>query len=214
MCKFRHLLKLHGLGKQMFNMVNGYLDRHGLKIGTGTIVDATIVAAPSSTKNKDQKRDPEMHQVKKGKQWHFGMKAHVGVDAGTKLIHSVVTTAANVADSRVLPELLHGEETEVWGDQAYQGKTKAIQQRAPKAVDRIHRRYRIKRICYPEIRKESREKSRTRSRVEQVFAIIKLRFGFTKVRHRSLFKNANRLLAACALANLLAARSHLLQVAA
>jgi IS5 family transposase len=213
-CKFRHLLERHGLGQQMLTVVNGYLDRHGLKIGTGTIVDATILAAPSSTKNKDQKRDPEMHQVKKGKQWHFGMKAHVGVDAGTKLIHSAVATAANVADGRVLPELLHGEETAVWGDQAYQGQTEVILQRAPKAEDRIHRRYRTKRICYPEIRTENREKSRTRSRVEHVFAIIKLRFGFTKVRYRGLPKNANRLLAACALANLLTASSHLLQVAA
>ena len=213
-CKFRHLLERHGLGQQMLTVVNGYLDRHGLKIGTGTIVDATILAAPSSTKNKDQKRDPEMHQVKKGKQWHFGMKAHVGVDAGTKLIHSAVATAANVADGRVLPELLHGEETAVWGDQAYQGQTEVILQRAPKAEDRIHRRYRTKRICYPEIRTENREKSRTRSRVEHVFAIIKLRFGFTKVRYRGLLKNANRLLAACALANLLTASRHLLQVAA
>ncbi len=108
-CKFRHLLERHGLGRKMLSKVNGYLDRHGLKVGTGTIVDATILAAPSSTKNRDQKRDPEMHQVKKGNQWYFGMKAHVGVDAETKLIHSVEATAANVADSRMLPELLHGE---------------------------------------------------------------------------------------------------------
>jgi IS5 family transposase len=118
-----------------------------------------------------------------GKQWHFGMKAHVGVDAGTKLIHSATATAANVADSRVLPELLHGEETEVWGDQACQGQTEVIRQRAPKAEDRIHRRYRTRRICYPEIRKENHEKSRTCSRIEHVFALIKLRFGFTKIRY-------------------------------
>lgn len=95
-CKFRHLLERHGLGRQMLALVNGYLDRHGLKIATGTIVDATILAASSSTKNKQEKRDPEMHQVKKGNQWHFGMKAHVGVDAETKLIHPVQATAANV----------------------------------------------------------------------------------------------------------------------
>ena len=131
-----------------------------------------------------------------------------------RLIHSVAATAANVADSQVLPELLHGEETEVWGDQACQGQTEAIRQRSPKAVDRIHRRYRTKLVCYPAIRNENREKSRTRSRVEHVFALIKLKFGFVKVRYRGLAKNLNRLFSTCALANLLTARRHLMDVAA
>jgi IS5 family transposase len=117
-CKFRHLLEEHGLGGEILETVNLYLQRRGVRITTGTIVDATIIAAPSSTKNQEQKRDPEMHQTKKGNQWHFGMKAHVGVDSKMKLIHSVVATAAHVADATVLPELLHGEETHVWGDQA------------------------------------------------------------------------------------------------
>jgi IS5 family transposase len=212
-CKFRHLLERHGLGRQMLSLVNGYLARHGLKIGTGTIVDATIVHAPSSTKNKGEQRDPEMHQVKKGNQWYFGMKAHVGVDAETKLIHAAEVTAANVADNRVLPELLHGEETDVWGDQAYQGKTEVIRERAPKAVDRTHRQYRTKLVCYPAIRNENRLKSKTRSRVEHIFAVIKLKFGFTKVRYRGLHKNRNRLFSTCALTNLLTARHHLLEVA-
>jgi IS5 family transposase len=121
-CKFRHLLERHGLGERLFARVNRYLAARGFKIGTGTIVDATLIAAPSSTKNKTETRDPEMHQVKKDNQWHFGMKAHVGVDAEIKLIHSVAATAANVNDARMLPELLHGEETAVWGDQAYQGQ--------------------------------------------------------------------------------------------
>lgn len=112
-CNFRHLIERHGLGGRIFAQVNGYLGRHGFKIGTGTIVDATLVHAPSSTKNKSGERDPQMHQVKKGNQWYFGMKAHVGVDAGTKLIHSVAATAANVADNKMLPELLHGKETAV-----------------------------------------------------------------------------------------------------
>jgi IS5 family transposase len=154
-----------------------------------------------------------MHQVKNGNQWYFGMKAHVGVDADPKLIHSVVATAANVADNRVLPELLHGEETDVWGDQAYQGKTEVIRQRSPRAVDRTHRKYRTKLVCYPAIREENREKSKTRSRVEHVFALIKLKFGFVKVRYRGLDKNLNRLLSTCALTNLLTARTVLLQVA-
>ena len=174
------------LGKRLFARVNTYLAEHGLKIGTGTIVDATILHAPCSTGNRSGQRDPEMHQVKKGNQWYFGMKAHVGVDAGTKLIHSVAATAANVADSRMLGELLHGEETEVWGDQAYQGQTEVLRQRAPKATDRTNRRWRTKLMSYPEVREANRIQSKTRSRVEHVFALIKLKFGFVKVRYRGL----------------------------
>lgn len=211
-CKFRHLLERHELGKRIFTQVNTYLAEHGLKIGTGTIVDATILHAPSSTGNRSGERDPEMHQVKKGNQWYFGMKAHVGVDAGTKLIHAVAATAANVADSRMLGELLHGEETEVWGDQAYQGQTEVLRQRAPKAVDRINRRWRTKLKNYPQVREENRVKSKTRSRVEHVFALVKLKFGFVKVRYRGLAKNLNRLMTTCALVNLVTARNHLLAV--
>jgi IS5 family transposase len=113
-CKFRHLPEQHQLGREMLETVNLHLQAQGVRITTGTIVDATIIEAPSSTKNREQQRDPEMHQTKKGNQWHFGMKAQVGVDSKTKMIHSVVATAANVADATVLPELLHGEETRVW----------------------------------------------------------------------------------------------------
>ena len=120
-CKFRHLLERHDLGSALFARVNEYLMAKGLKVGTGTIVDATIIHAPSSTKNAAKARDPDMHQTRKGQQWYFGMKAHVGVDSRTKLIHAVVATAANVADSTILPDLLHGAETRVWGDQAYRG---------------------------------------------------------------------------------------------
>jgi len=120
-CKFRHLLEEHNVGGQILEAVNLHLEKQGIRITTGTIVDATILHAPSSTKNRDQQRDPEMHQTRKGKDWYFGMKGHVGVDSKTKLIHSVVATPANVADSAVLPKLLHGEETRVWGDGAYQG---------------------------------------------------------------------------------------------
>ena len=213
-CKFRHLLERHGLSRKLLKQGNGYLERHGLKIGTSTIVDATLIEAPSSTKNKSGERDPEMHQVRKGKQWYFGMKARVRVDAETKLIHSVASTAANVADSRMLAGLLHGEKTEVWGDQAYQGQAEVIQQRAPKAADRIDRRWRTKLHEYPEVREENRIKSKTRSRVEHVFAVIKLRFGFTKVRYRGLAKNLHRLLSSCALANLYTATKHMLAVPA
>ncbi len=155
----------------------------------------------SSTKNREEKRDPEMHQTKKGKQWYFGMKAHVGVDSKTKIIHSAVVTAANVADAKVLPELLHGEETRVWGDQGYVGQTDAIHEAAPRARDCTHRRYRYKDRIDEVERAKNRTKSSVRSKVEHVFQILKLKFGFVKVRYRGLQKNANRLFASCALVN-------------
>ena len=209
-CKFRHLLEEHGLGGQMLETVNLHLQSRGVRITTGTIVDATIIHAPSSTKNREQKRDPEMHQTRKGKQWYFGMKAHVGVDSKTKLIHTAVATAANVADATVLPELLHGEETRVWGDQAYRGQTEVIQECAPQAQDCTHRRYRYKDHIDEVERAKNRTKSTVRSKVEHVFGVMKLKFGFVKVRYRGLAKNANRLFATCALVNLFLVRKKLL----
>ena len=206
MCKFRHLLERHGLGAKIFARVNGYLESRGVKIGTGTIVDATLIEAPSSTKNKSGERDPEMHQVRKGNQWHFGMKAHVGVDAETKLVHSVAATAANVADVKMLPVLLHGNETAVWGDQAYQGQAAVLAEHAPQAEDRICRRWRSKLHVWPEVREANRIKSKTRSRVEHVFAPLKQRFGFVKVRYRGLAKNLQRLYTSFALINLITAQ--------
>ena len=122
-CKFRHLLERNKLGKVLLTAVNDHLHRSGIKIAKGTIVDATIISAPSSTKNQDGKRDPEMHQTAKGQQWYFGMKAHIGVDSRTKLVHKVLVSAASVADRDALPYLLHGKETRVWGDQGYHGQS-------------------------------------------------------------------------------------------
>ena len=210
-CKFRHLLEEHARGGAMLETVNLHLQSKGVRIQTGTIVDATIIHAPSSTKNREEKRDPEMHQTKKGKQWYFGMKAHVGVDSKTKIIHSAVVTAANVADAKVLPALLHGEETRVWGDQGYLGQTGVIHQCAPQARDCTHRRYRYKTWIDEVQRAKNRTKSKVRSKVEHVFQILKLKFGFVKVRYRGLKKNGNRLFAACALVNLFTARKKLLR---
>ena len=212
-CKFRHLLEEHNLGGQMLETVNLHLEKKGVRITRGTIVDATIIHAPSSTKNRDQQRDPEMHQTRKGKDWYFGMKAHVGVDSQTKIIHSVVVTPANVADSTVLPELLHGEETRVWGDGGYQGQSAVIHRCAPRARDCTQRRCRYKDRVDQAEREKNRSKSRVRSRVEHVFGVMKLKFGFTKVRYRGLQKNGNRLFAICALVNLFIARKKLLRVA-
>lgn len=209
-CRFRHLLEEHDLGRHLFEEVHHHLEAKGIKIARGTIVDATIISAPSSTKNTEKARDPDMHQTKKGNQWYFGMKAHVGVDSRTKIIHAVVATAANVADSEVLPDLLHGEETRVWGDQAYRGQTEVIRTHAPNAKDFTNRRYRHRGIVNEAERAKNRTKSKVRAKVEHAIGVVKRVFGFAKVRYRGLDKNANRLFVTCALANLFIARRHLL----
>src|SRR4051812_2099587 len=140
--KFRHLLETNQLGEALFAKVGEVLQASGLKVGTGTIVDATIIAAPSSTKNADKQRDPEMHSTRKGKQWYFGMKMHIGVDSDTGLAHSAVVTAANVHDKHPLPDLLHGQESEVFGDSAYASQQHLIRSKAPGAADWTNRRVR------------------------------------------------------------------------
>jgi len=208
---FRHLLEAHELGRRLFEEVHVHLEGQGIKVSKGTIVDATIINAPSSTKNASGKRDPDMHQAKKGNQWYFGMKAHVGVDSKTKVIHSVVATSANVADSTVLPDLLHGEETRVWGDQSYRGQRDVIREHAPNARDFTQRRYRFRGVVDEIERAKNRSKSRVRAKVEHMFGVIKRVFGFQKVRYRGLDKNAHRLFVTCALANLFVVRAHLLK---
>jgi len=210
-CRFRHLLEAHDLGRPLFDEVQRHLAAKGVKVATGTIVDATIINAPSSTKNADKARDPEMHQTKKGNQWYFGMKAHFGVDSRSKLIHAVAATPANAADSTVLPELLHGQETRVWGDQAYRGQRAVIRERAPRARDFINRRYRHRGVVDEVERAKNRTKSKVRARVEHAIGVVKRVFGFAKLRYRGLNKNRHRLLVTCALANLFMARRHLLR---
>jgi IS5 family transposase len=208
-CKFRHLLEEHDLGGAMLDAVNLHLEAGGIRITTGTIVDATIIHAPSSTKNQKQERDPEMHQTRKGKQWYFGLKAHIGVDSKEGIVHSVCTTAANVADKHMLPELLHGEERKVWGDGGYQGQGEAIRQAAPRAQDMTCRRTKYKNFVDELQRKKNRVKARVRARVEHPFRILKRVFGFDKVRYRGLLKNHNRLCACFALGNLYLHRKRL-----
>jgi IS5 family transposase len=208
-CRFRHLLEKHDLGGQMLEAVNLHLETKGIRIATGTIVDATIIHAPSSTKNQSGERDPAMHQTKKGKQWYFGLKAHIGVDSKQGVVHSVCTSAANVADMHMLPDLLHGEETKVWGDGGYQGQTKAIKQAAPKAQDMTCRRTKFKNYVDEEARRKNTTKSRVRAKVEHVFRILKRVFGFDKVRYRGIAKNHHRLCANFALINLYLHRKRL-----
>ena len=209
-CKFRHLLERNKLGKKLLSSVNEHLRRNGIKISNGTIVDATIISAPSSTKNKDEKRDPEMHQTAKGNQWYFGMKAHLGVDSKTKLIHTILASAANVPDVDALPYLLHGRETRVWGDQGYQGRTAVIHKSAPNAKDFTNRRYRRNSFINETEKAKNRNKSRVRAKVEHTIGVIKRIFGFQKVRYRGIAKNLHRLEATAALANLFIVRRRLL----
>ena len=210
-CKFRHVLEAHHLGAELFRLINAYLAENGLNVRTGTIVDATLIDAPSSTKNQDGKRDPEMHQTRKGNQWHFGMKAHIGVDSQSKLIHSLAATPANVHDSRLLPKLLHGNETRVWGDSAYAGQTEVIRTVAPYAQDFTNQKGHRNQPLSAGERAKNRSKSRVRAKGEHPFLILKRIFGFTKVRYRGLHKNANRLMVACGLVNLYMARRILLR---
>ena len=208
-CKFRHLLEAHDLGQRLFEEVGRHLQAKGLKVSTGTIVDATIINAPSSTKNQDGQRDPEMHQTKKGNQWYFGMKAHIGVDSKTKLIHSIVATPANVHDKHPIPQLLHGNEKRVYGDSAYASQKELIRQAAPKAKDFTNQKASRHRSLTVQDREKNRTKSQVRAKVEHAFLVIKRIFGFAKVSYRGLKKNGNRLFVVAALANLFMARRHL-----
>lgn len=211
-CKFRHLLEKHDLGKKLFAEVNRHLADSGIIISGGTIVDATIIHAPSSTKNQSGERDPEMHQTKKGNQWYFGMKAHIGVDSRQKLVHSIVVTAANVHDSTVLPDLLHGKETRVFGDSAYLGKGHLIRLKSPRARAFINKRAYRNRPLSDSDKETNRWKSSTRSRVEHVFGTVKGFFGFKKVRYRGLAKNENCLNVLFALSNLFMIKKRLLRL--
>lgn len=207
--RFRHLLEAYELCGGFLETVNLYLESKGVRIGTGTIVDATILHAPSSTKNSTGERDPEMHQTRKGRQWYFGAKAHIGVDAREGHVHSLCTSAASVSDVHMLPDLLHGEEKKVWGDGGYQGQTDAIRAAAPEAQDMTCRRTRYKGYVDEEARRKNRSKSRVRAKVEWPFRILKRVFGFTRVRYRGLKKNHEWLLAAFALVNLYLHRKRL-----
>jgi IS5 family transposase len=207
--RFRHLLEEHALGGEILVTVNRYLDARGIRITTGTIVDATIIHAPSSTKNSTGERDPEMHQTRKGNQWYFGVKAHIGMDSKEKVVHSVATSAASVADAHMLSDLLHGEEKKVWGDGAYQGQTEVIRQAAPEAQDMTSRRIRYKNYVDEQAKRKNTTKARVRSKVEHAFRILKRTFGFTKVRYRGISKNHQWLCAAFALVNLYQHRSRL-----
>lgn len=200
--RFRHLIEKHKLGPRILETVNRHLAAHGIKVREGTIMDATVIHAPTSTKNEAKSRDPEMGSTKKGNQWHFGAKVHVGVDSETKLIHSLSMTPANVHDSQQTKELLHGEETRVYGDKAYVGRQEAIREKAPRALDYTEHRAKPGRPLSDEERACNRRKSRIRARVEHVFGVMKHVFGWRKLRFRGIYKNLQYAFAMAAAVNI------------
>ena len=213
---FRHLLEQHRLARQLFESINQWLSDAGIMMTQGTLVDATIIEAPSSTKNKRQQRDPEMHQTKKGNQWHFGMKAHIGVDADSGLVHTVRGTAGNVSDVVEGNSLLHGQETDAFGDAGYQGVHKrpdarqdvtwhvAMRPGKRKALDKQNN------AIDALIDQVEKLKASIRAKVEHPFRVIKRQFGYTKVRYRGLKKNTLQLKTLFALSNLWMVRQQLL----
>ncbi|MEZ5659460.1 MAG: IS5 family transposase [Burkholderiaceae bacterium] len=209
--KFRRLLEKHALTESIFAAINEHLAAKGLMLREGTVVDATIIAAPSSTKNRDKKRDPEMHQTKKGKQWYFGMKAHIGADADSGLVHTVIGTAANVSDLTQGHELLHGKEKRVFADAGYQG----IEQRDGAknadtkwyvAMRRGKRRALTESVLDRLTEQREKLKASIRAKAEHPFHIVKNTFGLSKVRYRGLAKNTAQLFTLFGMANLLIAR--------
>jgi IS5 family transposase len=214
--RFRHLLEAHELAAQILAAVNDTLRRRGLLLKSGSVVDATLIAAPSSTKNRSGTRDPEMHQTKKGNPYYFGMKAHIGADADSGLVHTVVGTAANVNDVTVGNDLLHGKEKEVFADAGYQGADKRPEAEGTTAQwhvamkPSVRRKWkRTPRIGWM-IELAERHKASVRAKVEHPFRVLKRQFGYTKVRYRGLRKNTAQLKTLFALVNLWLARHRIL----
>lgn len=207
--RFRHLLEAHQLTAAIFAEVKTLLEEKRLLLKSGTIVDATIIAAPPSTKNAEKARDPEMHQTRKGKQWHFGMKAHVGTDK-RGIVHSLATTDAKAADITQMHKLLHGEESEVFGDQAYWCEAHRQSAQARGIRYRVNRRGTAARPLTDYQRYINQVRSKARARGEHAFHVVKRLWGFAKVRYRGLAKNTARLFTAFALANLYLLRRRLL----
>ncbi|WP_431289429.1 IS5 family transposase [Roseateles chitinivorans] len=214
--RFRHLLEKHNLAVDMLRVVNDLLGYKGLMLRSGTAVDATLIAAPSSTKNIEGERDPEMKQSKKGNNYYFGMKAHIGVDTVSGLVHTVVTTSGNVSDINMAGALLHGDEEVAFGDAGYQGVHKRPEAAGPTwhVAMRPGKRRLLNPFIEPDFIAERAEKMKAsiRAKVEHPFRVLKRQFGFTKVRYRGLFKNTGQIVTLFALANLWMARKQLLEM--
>ena len=204
---FRHLLERHGLGEILLGRINQHLAARGLRLREGTVVDSTLIAAPSSTQNEQKARDPEMHQTRKGKNWYFGMKLHIGVDVVSGLVHSLVTTPAHVHDLTPVPELLHGCERLVWGDAGYQGIPKRPEHQDRDVHWHVALRPGVRRTLEPDspAARVEQAKSSLRAQVEHPFRTVKRHFGYDKVRYRGQHKNGQRLALLLGFHNLLRA---------
>lgn len=207
---FRRLLEKHRLTERLLSEINAHLCERGLLVGKGTIVDATIIDAPSSTKNAKKKRDPQMHQTRKGKQWYFGMKVHTGTDTDSGLVHTVVATAANVADINVLGELLHGNEESLHGDSAYHSKELKTQAEASGLAFNVNQRGTKSKPLTKAQRVRNRRLSRVRATVEHPFLVVKRLWGHAKVRYRGIKKNLAQMYTLFALANVFRVRRQLM----
>lgn len=206
---FRHRLEKHNLTKQIFENTKNYLKEKGLLLREGTIVDATIINAPASTKNREQKRDPEMHSTRKGNNYYFGMKAHIGTDTGKGLVHDVVVTDASVHDSQVMDELVHGDEEVIYGDKAYSNEEKKKEYEAKGINWRVNLRgCRWRKLTEEEVA-TNHEQSQIRAKVEHIFMVVKHLWRYTKVRYKGLYKNTVQVFSLFALANLYLVRHEL-----
>ena len=214
--KFRRLLQDNDLTRTLLDEINAHLTEQGLLMRAGTIVDATIIAAPSSTKNEGKTRDPDMHQTKKGNQWFFGMKAHIGVDAESGIVHSVVATAANVGDITQAGALLHGEEEVAFGDAGYRGVNKREEAQGPRWHVAMQpgkrRKLDLTRKWARLLEQAEQLKASVRAKVEHPFHVVKNLFHHKKVRYKGLAKNAAQLFSLFALANLIIAKRRLLAI--
>lgn len=210
--KFRHLLEKHDASKSLFEEVRRHLQKRGLMVKEGTIVDATIIDAPTSTKNAEKRRDPEMHQVKKGNEWYFGMKAHVGTETSRGLVHSMTCTAANMHDGHMIQDLLHGKEKKIYGDSAYASQERKEHFESQGIQWKVCRRGTEQ---YPLTKKDrtwNYRVSRVRAKGEHAFGVVKNLWGHAKVRYRGIKKNEDHFFTLFALANLFMARRDLLKL--
>ena len=203
---FRHLLERHNLTEVLFEAVSSYLQEQSLLMRGGTIMDATLIAASPSTKNKTNKRDPDMSQTKKGNQWYFGMKAHIGVDAKSGLVHTIKTTTAKVHDARMTDDLIRTDDAVVFGDKGYVSDKRKRASRADGVLWAVKDKRKPGRVLSASQKKRNRKHGSVRAKVEHIFRVIKCQFGYRKARYRGLAKNAAQMFSLMALANLYLAR--------
>jgi len=208
-CKFRHLMERHNLGDELFHLINTYLQENGMKVNRGTIVDASIIQAPGSTKNRDKKRDPEMGATRKGNQWYFGMKVHIGVDARSGLVHTAGVTTGRVHDAKVMDRLIREDDRAVFGDKGYVNEKKKRMGRAAGVYWAVKDKRKPGRQLSGSQRKRNKKHGAIRAKVEHVFHVMKCQFGYRKVRYRGIAKNGAQVFTLLALANLYLARRRL-----